>query len=401
MNLFTRYSYKIRYRLRAYTRGQEAVDHFRARMGSNATNATVDRLSLFSSPLRVFVCLALSTELLFKIPFFFHYYVEESIFYQRYLAIIIFNSLILYSFCASLYVRLRELVTYVLLLGVVIGYVSLFPREPSPYTRLSTFVAPLLMCTIWGWMYTHFSVLNGYRGTHFIRLGVQVVFRTLLYVGMLFMVVYVLGDLLLRERVPAFSYYSRDIFRSNAVILPLLALYHSRSYARTRPLRIRLPVKALFLVLAFVCTCAAALEVFFDLNWLRLDFLNELSLLVFFGGGCLVAVIVHLFGERDVARYGWMVLIVALCLLALSVYALNLCASALRYHSAIPSPYLWGLCLGNALLVGHLSLIAYQFFGGIHRGGFRIQKVVSSYFFLYVLAIIGFAGYVLVASRFI
>ena len=127
------------------------------------------------------IFISIITFLLVKLQSFFPNIIDSS-FYERYIGVIILNSLIVFSFWYNKIKDSKKILSYLGFLILILIYVSLVPLNGTIYggdsVKLALIHVPLLLWCIWGIIFINFDIKNNIKRMEFIRFNGELIILT-------------------------------------------------------------------------------------------------------------------------------------------------------------------------------------------------------------------------------
>jgi hypothetical protein len=158
----------------------ELVKFWRMRLENNKTNQTHQNETK-GKDIFFIIFLSIITGFLVKLKSFFPDIIDDS-FYERYIGIIIMNSLIVFSFWHNKIKDIKKILSYVGFLGIILIYVSVVPLNGVKYggdsVKLALLHLPLLLWCIWGIIFMNFDFKNYSKRIEFIRFNGELIILT-------------------------------------------------------------------------------------------------------------------------------------------------------------------------------------------------------------------------------
>lgn len=134
----------------------ELVKFWKMRLENNKTNQKETKIK----DIFFIIFLSIITGFLVKLKFFFPDIIDYS-FYERYIGIIMMNSLIVFSFWHNKIKDIKKILSYVGFLGIILIYVSVVPLNGVIYggdsVKLALLHIPLLLWCVWGIIFMNFD----------------------------------------------------------------------------------------------------------------------------------------------------------------------------------------------------------------------------------------------------
>ncbi|HLP71641.1 MAG TPA: hypothetical protein VK155_01990 [Bacteroidales bacterium] len=267
----------------------EAAKFWKARLDYDSKPEILKTIALPEIIMVVAVCLL--TAFLIKIPDIFRIkYPEESVFYLKNGAIIVFFGLSLYTFLnKKIYGRSRIVITALLFLVPVI-YSNLLPLKNSDTITLVYIHLQLLMWFIYGIVYTGPEIKNMERRADFIRHNGDL--------AIVYALIAIAGGLLTALTIGLFQsigvnieeFYFRNIVMTGMVAVPVIADYLTEKFpalvSRTAPLiaAIFSPLVLITLLVFLVTVAVTGKDPYNDRNFLlifNLMLLGVMAIIIF------------------------------------------------------------------------------------------------------------------------
>jgi len=127
------------------------------------------------------IFISIITFLLVKLQSFFPNIIDSS-FYERYIGVIILNSLIVFSFWYNKIKDSKKILSYIGILILILIYVSVVPLNGTIYggdsVKLALIHVPLLLWCIWGIIFINFDIKNNIKRMEFIRFNGELIILT-------------------------------------------------------------------------------------------------------------------------------------------------------------------------------------------------------------------------------
>lgn len=155
----------------------ELVKFWKMRLENNKTNQKETKIK----DIFFIIFLSIITGFLVKLKFFFPDIIDYS-FYERYIGIIMMNSLIVFSFWHNKIKDIKKILSYVGFLGIILIYVSVVPLNGVKYggdsVKLALLHIPLLLWCVWGIIFMNFDFKNYSKRIEFIRFNGELIILT-------------------------------------------------------------------------------------------------------------------------------------------------------------------------------------------------------------------------------
>jgi hypothetical protein len=338
----------------------------------------------FSFPdlVRVLV-LALITAILVKLPQIFPA-INETTFFMRYMAIIAFNGLIIYTFFQNIPDTKRRII-YGATILLLLAYITLLPNREVDSLNIAFIHVPLFLWCLFGMAFISFNFRDVGRRIGFIRFNGELLTMT----GLLL----ITGGILTAITIGLFSVigikteetYIQYIVLPGSTVSPILASYLIRLYPditrRIVPViaRVFTPIVLITLVVYLVALAFSKIRIFEDRNLLIL--FNIMLIAV-------MAIIIFSITELDKIRNRninvLILLILAIVTLVINSVALTAIITRLTYGL---TPNRTVVAITNVLVFINLILIAKDLLRSYFNAGNleAVDRTVAKYLTVYFL----------------
>ena len=304
-------------------------------------------------------------------------------FYLRYLPLILFNGLILYTIFQKSGLTLRTLTGYGLILIVLITLVSLLPVTGSDSSVIALIHVPLFLWCLFGLAFMGFDYRNLGKRIRFIRYNGELLIMTglILITGAILVGMTVGLYEAIGIRIPEAVIRNAVVIGSAAAVLAgaLIIKVYPDITARISPVIARLftPLVLVSVVLYLIAMLFVSERIFKDREMLLL--LNFLLLAI-------VALILFSISELDKARkkdFRVLVLFILACL-ALLTNAIALAAILDRLTGGL-TPNRMIIMIANVLVFIHLLLMSLRLYGCYFKGKEieSVERVAANYLTVY------------------
>ena len=340
---------------------------------------------IFSKRDLIFVILlSLFGGLLAKIPSIFSQ-IDSEFFFSRNLPIIVFNGIILYSFCQSRQVEKWKLAAYGFMVLIITLFVNLIPNFESDTVTLSLLHSPLLLWCLFCLSFVSFDHKNIVKGIDFIRLNGDLIIMTGL--------ILIAGGMLTGITIGLFSvididivdFYFEYVALTGAVAAPVVAFYLIRLYpnltSRIAPViaRVFAPLVLVTLIFYLATLLFSGSRVFEDRELLLLFnimLIAVLALIVFSLTGL----------DNSKTKNINVLILLLLAVLAIVINAIALFAIGARVSSGI-TPNRIVVLVSNILIFVNLILIARDLYRSYFMGidSDSVQQTVVKYMVVYAV----------------
>ena len=204
----------------------DLVNYWKLRL---SPETATENTAFVKSELWVILILTFITGMLVKLPDLFSQIYPEP-FYQRNLAIIVFNGLILYTFWQNRFFDKIRLAIYGITLAALLFLVNYFPNVNSDSILLAFIHAPLLMWCLFGVAFIAFDFNNIKKRIEFISFNGELIIMTGL--------IAIAGGILTGLTIGLFSvidmnieeFYTKNVLVFGAVAAPIVSFYLIKLY---------------------------------------------------------------------------------------------------------------------------------------------------------------------------
>ncbi|MBK7105814.1 MAG: DUF4153 domain-containing protein [Ignavibacteriae bacterium] len=330
----------------------DLVEFWKVRLAPETEN---EFIGFSKIDLLIVIILSLATGILAKLPNVFSQLSNE-IFYQRNLAIIVCNGLILYTFYQNKIYDVKKFLIYGFTTLILLVFVNLLPYHTSDSIILSQLHIPLFLWCLFALTFISFDFKNTRRKIEFIRFNGELLIMT----GLLI----ISGGLLTAITLNLFNvidmniekFYSENIVLIGGVSSPIAAYFLIRLYpnitSKIAPViaRVFTPLVLITLVVYLISMVFSNSKILEDRNLLLV--FNALLLAV-------MAIIVFSVSELDKTKDKNInvLILFALAVLAIVINSIALTAIITRFSSGI-TPNRTVVLLSNVLIFVNLILIA-------------------------------------------
>lgn len=332
----------------------------------------------------IVVIIALFTGLLAKAPSVFTQ-IELSDFYTRYLAIIVFNGLILYTFWHHQLLNKKSLLIYGTTTSILLLYISWLPDANSDTIFLALIHLPLLLWVLFGLVYIKFNFKNITQRIEFIQMNGELIIMTGL--------ILIAGGLLTAVTIALFSainmdienFYSKNIVLFGAVASPTVAFFLIKTHPNVTS-KIAPVVAKIFTPLVLITLAIYLVSLLFS----KSNILENRDLLIVFNIMLLAVMAIILFSISELnktkPKNPNTLILLLLALLTIAINAIALTAIITRITYGL-TPNRVVVLVSNVLIFGNLILIAKDlfksYFLSTHIGS--IEKTVAKYLTIYLI----------------
>jgi len=326
--------------------------------------------------------------LLVKLQSFFPNIIDSS-FYERYIGVIILNSLIVFSFWYNKIKDSKKILSYIGILILILIYVSVVPLNGTIYggdsVKLALIHVPLLLWCIWGIIFINFDIKNNIKRMEFIRFNGELIILTGL--------ILILGFILCLITIALFQAINIDILFIITNFIAVLGIVAAPIVANylisQKPDVIKKVVPALaelftplvlvMLIAYFIALLTSFKNIFDDRDLLML--MNIVLVLV-------VAIIIFAISEikkSDKKNFN-LIMLLSMSTLSIIINVIALIAIIIRLQDGF-TPNRTIVLGTNILLLGNLVIIVKDLIKS-YKNSDNLQKTennISKYFNVYFL----------------
>jgi len=334
------------------------------------------------------IFISIITFLLVKLQSFFPNIIDSS-FYERYIGVIILNSLIVFSFWYNKIKDSKKILSYLGFLILILIYVSLVPLNGTIYggdsVKLALIHVPLLLWCIWGIIFINFDIKNNIKRMEFIRFNGELIILTGL--------ILILGFILCLITIALFQAINIDILFIITNFIAVLGIVAAPIVANylisQKPDVIKKVVPALaelftplvlvMLIAYFIALLTSFKNIFDDRDLLML--MNIVLVLV-------VAIIIFAISEikkSDKKNFN-LIMLLSMSTLSIIINVIALIAIIIRLQDGF-TPNRTIVLGTNILLLGNLVIIVKDLIKS-YKNSDNLQKTennISKYFNVYFL----------------
>lgn len=330
----------------------------------------------------VIVLLSLVTAFLAKLPAFFPA-IDPEFFYPRNLAIVVFNSLMLFAFWQNRSYSARKLLFYG---GVILGltlFLNLLPGKESDSIELAFIHAPLLLWCLFGLVFVSFDFKNMAKRIDFIRFNGELVIMTGL--------ILIAGGILTALTIGLFTaieinveeFYFEYVVVLGSVAAPIVAFYLICIYPNLTN-KIAPVIARVFTPLVLITLSVYLVSLVFSGANIRDD--RELLLLINIMLVAILALIVFSVSELDKtkAKNVHVFILFLLAALAIVVNAIALTGILSRLANGF-TPNRTVVLVSNVLIFANLILMAKNLFRAYFHGHplQAVEHTIARYLTIY------------------
>jgi len=334
------------------------------------------------------IFISIITFLLVKLQSFFPNIIDSS-FYERYIGVIILNSLIVFSFWYNKIKDSKKILSYIGILILILIYVSVVPLNGTIYggdsVKLALIHVPLLLWCIWGIIFINFDIKNNIKRMEFIRFNGELIILTGL--------ILILGFILCLITIALFQAINIDILFIitdfiavlGIVAAPIVAYYlilqKPDIIKKVVPALAELftPLVLVMLIAYFIALLTSIKNIFDDRDLLML--MNIVLVLV-------VAIIIFAISEikkSDKKNFN-LIMLLSMSTLSIIINVIALIAIIIRLQDGF-TPNRTIVLGTNILLLGNLVIIVKDLIKS-YKNSDNLQKTennISKYFNVYFL----------------
>jgi hypothetical protein len=334
------------------------------------------------------IFISIITFLLVKLQSFFPNIIDSS-FYERYIGVIILNSLIVFSFWYNKIKDYKKILSYIGFLILILIYVSVVPLNGTIYggdsVKLALIHVPLLLWCIWGIIFINFDIKNNIKRMEFIRFNGELIILTGL--------ILILGFILCLLTIALFQAINIDILFIitnfiavlGIVAAPIVAYYlilqKPDIIKKVVPALAELftPLVLVMLIAYFIALLTSIKNIFDDRDLLML--MNIVLVLV-------VAIIIFAISEikkSDKKNFN-LIMLLSMSTLSIIINLIALIAIIIRLQDGF-TPNRTIVLGTNILLLGNLVIIVKDLIKS-YKNSDNLQKTeknISKYFNVYFL----------------
>ena len=334
------------------------------------------------------IFISIITFLLVKLQSFFPNIIDSS-FYERYIGVIILNSLIVFSFWYNKIKDSKKILSYIGILILILIYVSVVPLNGTIYggdsVKLALIHVPLLLWCIWGIIFINFDIKNNIKRMEFIRFNGELIILTGL--------ILILGFILCLITIALFQAINIDILFIITNFIAVLGIVAAPIVANylisQKPDVIKKVVPALaelftplvlvMLIAYFIALLTSIKNIFDDRDLLML--MNIVLVLV-------VAIIIFAISEikRSDKKNFNLIMLLSMSTLSIIINVIALISIIIRLQDGF-TPNRTIVLGTNILLLGNLVIIVKDLIKS-YKNSDNLQKTennISKYFNVYFL----------------
>ncbi|HAH25968.1 MAG TPA: DUF4153 domain-containing protein [Prolixibacteraceae bacterium] len=339
--------------------------------------------------LLVVILLSLVSGLLVKLPEVFPQIIRES-FYQRNLAIIVFNGIILYTFWQNRIFDTRRILIYGITLLILLLYINLLPGSYNPFkvsdsVTLAFIHVPLFLWCMFGLAFASFEYKNTAKLIEFIRFNGELIIMTGL--------ILIAGGIMTGLTIALFRAIKMDIQKFyieyvvvfGGVAAPIVSYFLIRLYPNITS-KIAPVIARVFTPLVLMTMVVYTISLIFSESRI----LEDRELLLAFNMMLLavMAIIVFSVSELDKSKEKNInvIILLALALLAIVIDSIALIAIITRVTNGL-TPNRTAVLGSNILIFINLILIAKSLYKAYRKSDQleSVEAVVASYLRVYAL----------------
>jgi hypothetical protein len=334
------------------------------------------------------IFISIITFLLVKLQSFFPNIIDSS-FYERYIGVIILNSLIVFSFWYNKIKDYKKILSYIGFLILILIYVSVVPLNGTIYggdsVKLALIHVPLLLWCIWGIIFINFDIKNNIKRMEFIRFNGELIILTGL--------ILILGFILCLLTIALFQAINIDILFIitdfiavlGIVAAPIVAYYlilqKPDIIKKVVPALAELftPLVLVMLIAYFIALLTSIKNIFDDRDLLML--MNIVLVLV-------VAIIIFAISEikRSDKKNFNLIMLLSMSTLSIIINVIGLIAIIIRLQDGF-TPNRTIVLGTNILLLGNLVIIVKDLIKSYKNSDnlTKTENNISKYFNVYFL----------------
>jgi hypothetical protein len=347
---------------------------------------TPDTELIFNGFLRldllIVIILSLVTGLFIKLPEIFNHIHREA-FYTRDLAIIVFNSVILYTFWQNRLFDKKRLIGYGLTLLILLLYINLLPNKKSDSINLSFIHTPLFLWCLFGLSFISFDYKNTVKRIEFIRFNGELLIMTGL--------ILIAGGLLTGITLGLFSVIKMNIkeFYFNYVVIfgcvaaPIVSFYLIRLFPNITS-KIAPVIARVFTPLVVITLAVYLVSLIFS----KSKILEDRDLLIVFNIMLLAVMVIIVFSVSELDKTKEknvnILILFFLAMLAIIINSIALIAIISRVTNGL-TPNRTVVLVSNILIFVNLIIIAKELFYSYFRNKQidSVEQSVAKYLTVY------------------
>jgi len=334
------------------------------------------------------IFISIITFLLVKLQSFFPNIIDSS-FYERYIGVIILNSLIVFSFWYNKIKDSKKILSYLGFLILILIYVSLVPLNGTIYggdsVKLALIHVPLLLWCIWGIIFINFDIKNNIKRMEFIRFNGELIILTGLILILGFILCLITIALFQAINIDILFIITNFIAVLGIVAAPIVAYYlilqKPDIIKKVVPALAELftPLVLVMLIAYFIALLTSFKNIFDDRDLLML--MNIVLVLV-------VAIIIFAISEikkSDKKNFN-LIMLLSMSTLSIIINVIALIAIIIRLQDGF-TPNRTIVLGTNILLLGNLVIIVKDLIKS-YKNSDNLQKTennISKYFNVYFL----------------
>ena len=334
------------------------------------------------------IFISIITFLLVKLQSFFPNIIDSS-FYERYIGVIILNSLIVFSFWYNKIKDSKKILSYIGILILILIYVSVVPLNGTIYggdsVKLALIHVPLLLWCIWGIIFINFDIKNNIKRMEFIRFNGELIILTGLILILGFILCLITIALFQAINIDILFIITNFIAVLGIVAAPIVAYYlilqKPDIIKKVVPALAELftPLVLVMLIAYFIALLTSFKNIFDDRDLLML--MNIVLVLV-------VAIIIFAISEikkSDKKNFN-LIMLLSMSTLSIIINVIALIAIIIRLQDGF-TPNRTIVLGTNILLLGNLVIIVKDLIKS-YKNSDNLQKTennISKYFNVYFL----------------
>jgi hypothetical protein len=334
------------------------------------------------------IFISIITFLLVKLQSFFPNIIDSS-FYERYIGVIILNSLIVFSFWYNKIKDYKKILSYIGFLILILIYVSVVPLNGTIYggdsVKLALIHVPLLLWCIWGIIFINFDIKNNIKRMEFIRFNGELIILTGLILILGFILCLITIALFQAINIDILFIITNFIAVLGIVAAPIVAYYlilqKPDIIKKVVPALAELftPLVLVMLIAYFIALLTSIKNIFDDRDLLML--MNIVLVLV-------VAIIIFAISEikkSDKKNFN-LIMLLSMSTLSIIINLIALIAIIIRLQDGF-TPNRTIVLGTNILLLGNLVIIVKDLIKS-YKNSDNLQKTeknISKYFNVYFL----------------
>jgi hypothetical protein len=359
----------------------DLVEFWKIRLAPENLPATKGFLKM---DLLVIMLLTFVTGLLVKLPEIFPG-IDQEFFYERDLAIIVFNGIILFAFWQNKIFDKKRLVIYGLIIVVLCLFMNLLPNIESDSVVLSMIHVPLFLWCLFGLTYISFDYNNTDKRIDFIRFNGEFIIMTglILFAGGLLTGITIGLFSVIKMNIEQF--YLEYVAVFGGVAAPIVSYYLIRLYPNLTN-NIAPVIARVFTPLVLITLVVYLVSLVFSTS----KILEDRDLLILFNVMLIavMAIIVFSISELDKSKVkDFNVLILFfLSILAILINSIALVAIITRVTYGI-TPNRIVVLISNFLIFVNLILLSKRLFKAYFKGSQLnlVEQTVAKYLTVYAV----------------